>query len=136
MLLDDKKYIFEAFPWMCGMDMYTGKRNHNYFYEIPEGWVKGFGIEWLQDINSIYEKMTPENQEKFYVLQLKEKYGAFRQYFSFYTDELRKIIDKYETLSEKTCSVCGAPATRQGITWICPYCDECAPEHSVLIEGA
>lgn len=45
------------------------------------------------------------------------------------------IIRKYEDISERTCIVCGKPATRITTGWICPYCDDCCPKgHSESID--
>lgn len=36
------------------------------------------------------------------------------------------IIDKYESISARTCILCGKPATWESKGWISPYCDSCA----------
>ena len=46
------------------------------------------------------------------------------------------IVDKYEVLSTHTCVECGKPATKMSTGWICPYCDEHAPEGSEPIENS
>lgn len=36
--------------------------------------------------------------------------------------------EENRALCERTCIVCGEPATRMTRGWICPYCDECCPD--------
>ena len=43
------------------------------------------------------------------------------------------IINKYEQLSKNTCCECGAPAIYISTGWICPWCEQHAPEGSQLI---
>lgn len=92
--------------------------------EVPDGWIKAFGHELVDELMSAAES---ENLEDFTILQIKEKYGALRVYCMPTTEKIEEIIDKYTDLSEKTCCVCGAPSTHFSTGWICPYCDECVP---------
>ena len=57
-------------------------------------------------------------------MQIKEKYGSLRLYTNFGNDEIYDVIDKYESISEKTCFECGKPATKMTEGYILPYCDE------------
>jgi hypothetical protein len=125
------EYIFTTYPWMKGLNLYNIKeRNWNYLYELPEGWVNSFISDWLNEVDAIYQKFTPEQKENFYVEQLKEKYGIFTQYFSFETEELAEVIYKYENISWHTCVHCGAPASKHSLGYILPYCEKHAPLQS------
>ena len=122
------------YPWLVGPSLWLGERPYNHYNDIPEGWRIAFGERWCKDIQAEYEKMSKEEQEDFFVVQLKEKFGSFRQYFSTGNDAIFEITRKYEELSERTCIHCGAPATRISRDWISPWCDEHAPEGSLPIE--
>ena len=87
--------------------------------EIPEGWFD-LVDEMLGEIQTLG---LPKDQFGF--LQIKEKYGQLRVYW--YGDErIEEIVDKYEELSKDICCHCGKPATKISLSWICPWCDECA----------
>ena len=91
---------------------------------IPQGWRRAFGMEMCQEIEDALE--VDGLQDKYFPVQIKEKYGTLRWYTNFTTEKLEKILHKYEDLSERTCILCGAPATKYAVNWISPYCDECA----------
>lgn len=91
---------------------------------IPQGWRRAFGMEMCQEIEDALE--ADGIQDKYYPVQIKEKYGTLRWYDNFTTEKLGKILRKYEDLSERTCILCGAPATKYTVNWISPYCDDCA----------
>lgn len=102
-------------------------------YSIPEGWWTAFGKQMCDDIEAYIKKLPPSARKDFEILQVKEKYGSLRIYTNWYTKELENIEIKYGDLSVHTCCVCGAPATQFSTGWICPYCDEHAPENSIPI---
>ena len=110
----------------------TGDYEYDYtcLDEIPEGWRIAFGESWAHDIqvvvDSYYEQVKdiPDAKE-IHILQLKEKYGCFTQYFTHYTPKLKEVIKKYQDLSEKTCIHCGKPAKYRTTSWISPWCEDC-----------
>lgn len=120
---------------------YLGKAiedNFEYTYtcldEIPLGWRKAFGLAWAdeiqQAINEHYLQNPPEDEfDEINILQLKEKYGEFTQYFTHYTDTLRNISEKYKELSSRTCIICGEPAKYRTTDYICPYCNKHLPKN-------
>ena len=120
------------YPVLIPHDAFTGEVIPSYEYEftrldqIPEGWRKAFGEEWAAELQEAVNKLPDEVRDKFYIQDLKEKYGFFDQFFSFRTDEIREVERKYEILSQKTCIKCGAPATKISQGWISPWCDTCA----------
>ena len=91
---------------------------------LDTGWRKRFGIQMCKDIKKQLKK--DKILFKWRITQIKEKFGSLRLYCNFASDDLYKIIDYYESLSEKTCIVCGKPA--KYITpydrWRCPYCED------------
>ncbi len=62
------------------------------------------------------------------ITQTKEKFGSLRLYCNFYTDNMMKIIHKYEKISDRTCYFCGKRATLVSEGYILPYCAKCAKE--------
>lgn len=125
-------YLVTHFPWSKYLSLYTGKISNNIacINELPDGWVISFILEWAIEIQKYLDTLEPEKRNQFQVIQLKEKYGSFRQYFSFYTPELQEIIKKYENVAEHTCISCGREGKmRTDLDWISPYCDECYERH-------
>lgn len=62
---------------------------------------------------------------KYRIMQIKEKYGSLRWYDGAAPEEVHRIIQKYEYISERTCILCGRPATKISNGWLSPYCDDC-----------
>ena len=93
---------------------------------MPDGWRKAFGEEMCGELKSELEQAG--YIDKYRITQIKEKFGTLRWYDNGNTDAGREIISKYEALSARTCICCGKPATRIGINWISPYCDDCCPD--------
>ena len=120
------------YPILVPKNVLTGKEVKDYDYNytmldlIPDGWRTAFGEEWANEVQCAINKLPEYGRDRIYITQLKEKYGEFRQYFSYYTDELVAVISKYELLSKITCIECGNHATKVSTNWISPYCDECA----------
>lgn len=92
---------------------------------MPEGWKKAFGNQYLKDLKRQLKK--DKMLYKWRIMDLKEKYGSLQLYCNYGSNDLYKIIDKYEDLSYHTCIRCGKPATKLTECWICPYCDDCYP---------
>ena len=66
--------------------------------------------------------------DEFRIIQAKEKFGGLRIYTNGEPIDckVQQIIDKYSTLSENICVICGkpdVPITNNG--WISPYCKKC-----------
>lgn len=132
---DEQKKNYELcikYPILVPKNVWTGKEVKDYDYEytmldhIEDGWRIAFGEEWAKEVQDAINKIPEDDIDKIYITQLKEKFGQFRQYFSYYTDELAAVVHKYEELSKKTCIKCGKPATKIDTRWIAPYCDDCA----------
>lgn len=98
--------------------------------QIPRGWRKAFGPNMIGKLDELLSKT--DYKDKYYVIDIKEKFGALRWYDSGVPDEIwdeyNAWIHKYEKLSAHTCINCGAKATRRSTGYILPFCDECAAE--------
>jgi len=58
------------------------------------------------------------------VAQVKEKFGGLRFYVGGAPQEVHDIIDECETLSYKTCEICGDIGKPREGGWIKTLCDE------------
>ena len=103
---------------------YTTPYTYTLLDEMPPGWRKAFGKQMCEEIR---ESLIKHNQLYDYrITQIKEKYGSLRWYDFGAPAEVYDIINKYSKMSEKYCFICGQPATKISLGWICPYCDKCA----------
>lgn len=98
---------------------------------MPEGWRKAFGIQMCDELKAQLKK--ERYLYKYRITQIKEKFGTLRWYDAGSSDNIQKIISKYENTSWNTCIVCGKPASKISGRWISPYCDECFPVHEVVL---
>lgn len=90
---------------------------------MPKGWRKCFGISICKEIKASLKRHNCLKEYR--ITQIKEKFGGLRWYDAGAPEEVNKIIQKYEYISEKTCIVCGRPAAKISRGWISPYCDDC-----------
>ena len=96
-----------------------------YYYAIPSGWRKAFGLQMLEEIRrSLIRTGGKKALKSMSIQDVKEKFGSLQIYCSA-TPEVYKIIQKYEYISSHTCINCGKPATVITTGWICPYCNDC-----------
>ena len=95
---------------------------------MPKGWRKTFGIQMCKEIKQILKQN--KSLYSYRILQIKEKYGELRWYDKNTTGEIQDIIAKYSYISSYTCIDCGKPARYLSVGWICPYCQEHAPNNS------
>lgn len=104
---------------------------------LDNGWRKKFGLKMCFEIEYNLIKygglLAPY---RFRVDQIKEKYGKLEFYAHNIPEgmDFYGIIEKYRTLSEKTCNVCGKPATKRTIGYILPFCDNCFPKNRSYTE--
>ena len=110
----DKIWIFRTSCW---------------YYCIPQGWRKAFGIQMCKELKESLLRSGGRKALKAYGIDdIKEKFGNLAWYDHGGTIETSKIVSKYEFISMHTCIVCGIPATVQTMGWISPYCDEHVPD--------
>lgn len=104
-------------------------------YGMPKGWWKAFGKDLCDELEKAIRKLPPNAIEDFQILEVKEKFGCLHIYTNWHTKGVDLVLKKYEDLSQKTCCICGALATKISMGWICPYCDDHAPENSIKINN-
>lgn len=93
---------------------------------MDKGWRKAFGIQICKEIRkALLKEGGLKALYSYRIMDIKEKYGSLRWYDGNSFKSIHNIIRKYEAISEKTCIVCGKPATKISKGWISPYCDNC-----------
>ena len=123
------KKLVKKYPWLAPRDYWSGKIDKNYDYTwINWGWGKGwdiaFGQMYMDELGDAIKKSGL--QKSFCILEVKEKYGQARCYTNTGDKEIFSIIDKYETISEHVCMVCGKPDVHMTYAgWWYPCCKEC-----------
>lgn len=152
------KELIKKYPWLLPSNRWSGKwitdcmgedgeegywpgepfehPDYDYSYteldEMPKGWRDAFGLQMCEDINNELLTWSEKSRKGFRIMQIKEKFGSLRFYVNAETDNLSKIISKYERMSEFICIKCGKPATWVSIDWISPWCDECSKSNREL----
>lgn len=127
----NNKTLCELYPFLLPRNRWTGKIPEDYDYSyteldaMPAGWREAFGIKLCEEIKLCLDKMKPDVAAKYMITQIKEKYGQLCWYTNFTTEDLEKVMRKYEDLSKRTCIVCGKPAEFITLGWISPYCGDC-----------
>ena len=96
---------------------------------VETGWDKAFGKQYLKELKRqlIKDKML----HSFRITQIKEKWGQFNLYCYKASEDVYKIIDKYENLSWDYCIKCGKPSKYISKGWISPYCEDCIDKNKI-----
>jgi len=87
-------------------------------------WGFDCGDGWESLIRDLSEKITKVDPDCV-AAQVKEKFGGLRFYTNGNTEESYKAICEAETLSEKTCEICGKPGSIRVGGWLRCLCEEC-----------
>lgn len=98
--------------------------SHCTYFECGDGWYDIIN-ELSKKIERLLEKTPKEEREQCYAIQIKEKFGGLRFYMSSMTDEIDNLITEAETLSLKTCELCGKPGELRKGGWVTVKCEEC-----------
>ena len=123
------KELCEKYPWLIPTNRWTGEVVEDYDYDyteldqMPDGWRIAFGDQMVEELNQELVKGGFVNDYR--ITQIKEKYGGLRWYDNGNTKEGYNIINKYESLSRRTCICCGKPAKYITLGWISPFCEDC-----------
>ncbi len=134
--IEQNKRLGELYPFLIMKTNYwTGEKipeeeinyTTTWFDSIPEGWAKAFGEQMCDELLEILKKA--DYVDEYQIIQIKEKFGGLRWYDNGVPDavwdEYKAWLDKYEILADKTCILCGEPATHYTAGWIMPVCDSC-----------
>ena len=115
MLETKESLVGRLYPFMIREDGY------NYIQDIPNGWLKNFGVEMLDDLKCAMGK----NYNLFHCLDVKEKYGELVIYFDIWSDEVENVLTKYQKRSRQICLKCGEKVDRINKNLQIPICDFC-----------
>lgn len=126
--------LCKKYPFLRVRNVWTKKK---YGYSsteldmLPSGWKKRFGLDICKDLSNVFKKSKVKNFDKrYFISQIKEKYGTLRWYDNGVPEDIckeyDKIMAKYEELSGVTCIDCGNNAKMRDLSgWYEPLCDEC-----------
>lgn len=96
--------------------------------------LMAFGFEcgdgWFELIKELCEKLEVLQLKNFEVIQVKEKFGGLRFYYSIREElervgEIDHLIDEAGGKSYKTCETCGKPGKSEDDGWITTLCPAC-----------
>lgn len=125
--IEEEEIILKKYPFLRARDKEGNFSTDSDFplmtLEIPEGWLKLF-FQMCDDIKVVLEKYN--KLDKFYFLQVKEKFNIFRCFYGCAAPkEIDIIVDKYENMAPYVCTKCGAPAYAKTKDHIASYCMNC-----------
>jgi hypothetical protein len=76
-----------------------------------------------KDIENKKFKELPPNSYQTTASQVKEKFGTLRFYVDAADSEIYAMINVAESMSARTCEVCGSPGTQNDYGWISTLCE-------------
>jgi len=98
-------------------------------HRFIEAWV---GEGWHHLVRELSERVE-ENENKPYVVQIKEKLGYLHFYISWYDDDIRAAINAVCHKSMSVCEECGKPGELdESLSWIKTVCPEHKKARSAL----
>lgn len=137
---ENTKKLFERFSFFQP-DALPTETLMCFGFECEDGWFKliwdlSEAIE--KELTKLEKAQDPKEKtinllkgkNKFRVMQVKEKFGTLRFYTNFSLDEVEKNIRVADSLSFKTCEICGQLGDlRMKKGWYKTLCEEHAKEH-------
>ena len=117
------------------------KTRNGYMQETCMCWGFSHGDGWYDIIDSLcasiqnhinnkryqFREMSQEDfdeEHQVVAAQVKEKFGGLRFYVDGGDDWVYGAISMAESMSYRTCEVCGAPGVTRGEGWIRATCDQ------------
>ena len=108
---------------------------------LPNGDVVPFHFEcdngWYDIIDVLCSNIQRENEMESYRLkregeeyapviasQVKEKFGGLRFYVDGHNDRVSGMITMAESMSYRTCEVCGKPGRPRRYAWVQTHCED------------
>lgn len=137
LIVEHNRQLLSSYPWLSEHlvweddGTFTIGENetfeHTWLDCMPDGWRLSFGLDLCYDLKQELKKFNYNN--RYYISDIKEKYGVLRWYDGGYPEEseVEAIIDRYVRLSEQVCMDCGNPVEWKldDPIWIYYYCDDC-----------
>ena len=125
------KRLIKKYYWLMPRNVYSGQILKDYDYTwvdwgVCKGWSKAYGDMYLKELGAAVEEAGIKD---FMILQEKEKFGMHRMYVNHHTEKIKRIIDKYEVISQNICMDCGREAPMIDDGYMMPMCLECFVKH-------
>ncbi len=98
-------------------------------FSIGGGWLPIIEA-FLELVNVDKELGLDPLEEPIKLLQIKEKFGALRIYYTGGSDQCADWVDFAEALSGKICEYCGRPSTTRTVEPVKNLCEPCVGEHT------
>lgn len=136
--IKENKKLIEEYPFLLPKNVWTGELVDNYDYswtlldEVPKGWRISIMPLFLPELRD--ELIKFDYLDKYFITQIKEKYGELRWYDSGYPSgsKVNDIIEIYSYLSGNICIECGKPDVPMiKDWWVSPYCLNCWIDNSI-----
>lgn len=128
--IKEEKQILEKYPFLRARTVKGNIDTTSEFpmmeLEIPNGWYRLF-FQMCDDIKPILEEKGLI--DKFYFVQVKEKFNQLRCYAHQDIPEIENILTKYEFMARSVCTICGAPAEYETTGYIASICGDCFEKH-------
>ena len=94
----------------------------SFFVDTNDGW-----FDLIYDLCKKIDVIVNHEHLDFGVDQIKEKFAGLRFYVHNSNDEIRKLINKAEAKSFRTCEICGSTGTTYvSAGWYKTLCADCA----------
>jgi hypothetical protein len=96
-------------------------------FECHDGWYHLID-DLSRKLEPLVEKLNkriPEDEYKFYAVQVKQKFGGLRFYMSWDSDEIDDLIMPAQEHSYKICEFCGNPGKIKKTPWLYCVCENC-----------
>lgn len=92
-------------------------------FSCSNGW---FPLIWdlSEKLEAEILKLPEESRTFCCASQVKEKYGGLRFYMTTQTEKMDAYISEAESLSCRTCEICGKPGKERDDGWISTLCDK------------
>jgi hypothetical protein len=71
-----------------------------------------------------HELDIPDEVPQVVVMQIKEKFGGLRFYYTGGDEHIRGMVTMAESWASHTCEQCGSPGTRRSGGWLKTLCDQ------------
>ena len=105
--------LIKKYPEMLGK-VYWGIECNNGWYKVLD-----------ELLGKIQAHTTDNSETPIDVLQIKEKFGGLRFYYSGGDNYIAELVRFAEMECEKTCEICSAPGTMRDDGWAKVRCDSC-----------
>lgn len=101
----------------------------DFYFECDDGWYDIIDVlcACIKNENEICAARANREGEEFVPViaaQVKEKFGGLRFYVYGHDDRISGMIKMAESMSYRTCEVCGKPGQLRSYAWVKTHCDE------------